>query len=107
MILLVGLIVLGPAKLPQAVQQIGRFINEIRRIGAGFAQELRDAVEEPIRQSEATLAAANPNNAISQPPIPNHQNSPTTLNPVAQSASSRVDTDTGNAYSDTSDKQHG
>ena len=92
MILLVGLIVLGPTKLPRAVQQIGRFIGEIRRISAGFAQELSDAVEEPIRQSEATLAAADPNKAISQSLIPHHREPSTSLDSVAQSANPRVDT---------------
>ncbi len=59
-ILLVGLVVLGPAKLPAAVRQVGRFVGEIRRMGAGFRQELNDALEEPITQTKKTLAAADP-----------------------------------------------
>ena len=60
-ILLVALIVLGPTKLPIALRQVGRFVGEMRRIGAGFQQELREATEplrEPIRDAKATLQAA-------------------------------------------------
>jgi len=60
-ILLVALIVLGPTKLPVAVRQVGRVLGELRRISAGFQQELRDAAEplmEPVRETKATLKAA-------------------------------------------------
>ena len=60
-ILLVALIVLGPTKLPVAIRQVGRFVGEMRRIGAGFQQELREATEplrEPLRETQAALKAA-------------------------------------------------
>ena len=60
-ILLVALIVLGPTKLPVAIRQVGRFVGEMRRIGAGFQQELREATEplrEPLRKTQAALKAA-------------------------------------------------
>ena len=60
-ILLVALIVLGPTKLPTAIRQVGRFIGEVRRIGTGFQQELREATEplrEPLKETKATLQAA-------------------------------------------------
>ena len=96
-ILLVGLIVLGPTKLPHAVRQVGRFVGELRRIGAGFRQELRDAVEEPVMQTKATLAAADPRNVLkttgaSGPPAskPTRAGEPqrTTASPPNQRASS-------------------
>ena len=68
-VLLVALVVLGPSRLPHAVQQAGRFIGEVRRIGAAFRREVGDAIEEPIRQSQTTLAAADPRNAIKQAAI--------------------------------------
>ena len=40
-VLLVALIVLGPDKLPNAARQIGRYLNDFRRISQGFQQELR------------------------------------------------------------------
>ena len=56
-ILLVALIVLGPTKLPPAVRQIGKVVGEIRRIGQGFQQELREAAQ-PLKETTATLKAA-------------------------------------------------
>ena len=66
-ILLVALIVLGPTKLPAAVRQAGRFMGEIRRIGQGFQQELREAAK-PLAETTETIKAANPRNVIAPPP---------------------------------------
>ena len=92
-ILLVGLIVLGPAKLPGAVRQVGRFAGEVRRIGASFRQELRDAVEEPIQQTKATLAAADPRSAIKQA-IANPSPSDSAKKPPANSRKPATTADT-------------
>lgn len=48
-ILVVALIVLGPTRLPEVARQIGKAIGEIRRLGAGFQAEMRDAMQEPAR----------------------------------------------------------
>ena len=66
-ILLVALIVLGPTKLPAAVRQAGRFMGEVRRIGQGFQQELREAAK-PLAEATETIKAANPRNVIAPPP---------------------------------------
>ena len=47
-ILAVAPIVLGPEKLPQAARTVGQGMGEIRRIGAGFQAEPRDALQEPL-----------------------------------------------------------
>jgi Tat protein translocase TatB subunit len=52
-ILLVALIVLGPNKLPEVARQVGKAIGEIRRLGAGFQAEMRDAMQEPVRMEPA------------------------------------------------------
>ena len=59
-ILLVALIVLGPTKLPPAVRQVGKVVGEIRRIGQGFQQELREAAK-PLQEATADLKAADKN----------------------------------------------
>jgi sec-independent protein translocase protein TatB len=56
-VLLVALIVLGPDKLPNAARQIGRYLNDFRRISQGFQQELRSAID----------MAADPVTTLSQP----------------------------------------
>ena len=44
-ILLVALIVLGPAQLPKAARQVGQVMNEIRKVSTGFQRELTNAFE--------------------------------------------------------------
>lgn len=93
-ILLVALIVLGPTKLPPAVRQVGKVVGEIRRIGQGFQQELREAAkplqeatadlkaadknlrettQKPLKEMTETLKAADPRKAIEPPPDPKDQ----------------------------------
>jgi Tat protein translocase TatB subunit len=50
-ILLVALLVLGPAKLPEAARQVGKAMAELRRLSGGFQAELRDALAEPLEAS--------------------------------------------------------
>lgn len=44
-IFVVALLVLGPAKLPEAGRQIGRALAEFRRWSTGVQRELREALE--------------------------------------------------------------
>mgnify|MGYP002725447132 CR=1 FL=1 len=52
-IFLVGLVVLGPTRLPEVTRQIGRILREVRRVTTGFQEELRSAVEDPGLELEA------------------------------------------------------
>ena len=54
-ILLVALIVLGPEKLPDAIRKFGRVYGELRRMSQGFQSELRDALDEPLREVRNTV----------------------------------------------------
>jgi len=58
MVLVVALIVLGPAKLPDAARQIGRAVTELRRMSSGFQRELREAIQDPIIEAEARARGA-------------------------------------------------
>ena len=55
-VLLIALVVLGPDKLPNAARQIGKYLNEFRRISQGFQQELRSAMD--VSEINAATAAA-------------------------------------------------
>ena len=46
-ILVLGLLVLGPARLGVVAQQIGRLVGQVRQVAGGFQEELRDLVEDP------------------------------------------------------------
>ena len=44
-IMLVALLVLGPAKLPDAARQLGKAMAEFRKVSGGFQRELRAALK--------------------------------------------------------------
>ena len=46
-ILVVALLVLGPAKLPEAARQMGSLLGRVRELSAGFQREIRSALDEP------------------------------------------------------------
>jgi Sec-independent protein translocase protein TatA len=74
-VLLIALVVLGPDKLPNAARQIGKYLNEFRRISQGFQQELRTAMD-VTDTSAAAVAQADP--AADQPVTPIEQDAPVT-----------------------------
>jgi sec-independent protein translocase protein TatB len=55
--MLVALLVLGPAKLPDAARQLGKAVAEFRKVSGGFQRELRAALE---AEPEPTPAAQVP-----------------------------------------------
>jgi Tat protein translocase TatB subunit len=61
-ILLVALLVLGPTKLPEAARQVGTVLTQIRKVSNGFQNELRSAMDEPVkpRTPAADPAASSP-----------------------------------------------
>ena len=52
-ILVLGLLVLGPERLPEFARKIGNFIKEARRMSRSFQEELRNAVEDPDIEMKA------------------------------------------------------
>ncbi len=52
-ILLLGLVVLGPGRLAVVTRQFGRVIREVRRVATGFQEEVRDLVEDPSLETMA------------------------------------------------------
>ena len=57
-ILLVGLLVLGPQRLPTVGRQVGRIVTEIRRVSSGFQEEFRAALDDPLNEAEARARGA-------------------------------------------------
>ena len=57
-ILLVGLLVLGPQRLPAVGRQVGRVITEIRKVSRGFQEEFRAALDNPLNEAEARARGA-------------------------------------------------
>src|SRR5690606_28471812 len=61
-ILLLALLVLGPAKLPEVARQAGRAMSELRKVTSGFQRELDNAMndDEDARARGAAIAATRP-----------------------------------------------
>lgn len=47
-LLLAGLVVLGPDRLPGVIRQVGRLYGELRRMASGFEKEFKDTFQDPI-----------------------------------------------------------
>ena len=60
-ILLVALMVLGPAQLPKAARQVGNAMAEIKKVSSGFQRELKDAFDaEERKETEAAMKPQSP-----------------------------------------------
>jgi sec-independent protein translocase protein TatB len=57
-ILVAGLVVLGPEKLPDMIRKAGRLYGELRRMANGFQSEFRDVFEDPMNDFKDTAATA-------------------------------------------------
>jgi sec-independent protein translocase protein TatB len=64
-LLLLALVILGPEKLPDAIRRFGRVYGELRKMSQGFQTELRDALDEPMRELRSTADMAR--RAIEEP----------------------------------------
>ncbi len=53
-LLLIALIVLGPEKLPDAVRKFGRAYGEFKKMANGFQGELREVLDDPMRELKDT-----------------------------------------------------
>ncbi len=61
-ILLLGLLILGPERLPKAMGEIGKYVAQLRRLSSGFQDEIRRAMDPddaPFRPGEERLGAGN------------------------------------------------
>ena len=57
-ILVLGLLVLGPERLPEFARKIGKFLKEAKRMSRCFQEELRSAVEYPDIEMKARAQGA-------------------------------------------------
>lgn len=53
-LLIIGLVVLGPEKLPNALRKAGRIYGEFKRIASGAESDFRSAFAEPLRELQDT-----------------------------------------------------
>ncbi len=53
-LLLLALIILGPEKLPEAIRKFGSTYAEFKKVTTGFQTELKQALDEPVREMRET-----------------------------------------------------
>lgn len=56
-LLLLALIILGPEKLPDAIRSFGRTYAEFKKMTTGFQSELKQVLDEPMREMRQTADA--------------------------------------------------
>ena len=56
-LLLVALVILGPEKLPDAVRKFTKAYTEFRKMASGFQGELKQVLDEPMRELRETADA--------------------------------------------------
>ncbi len=49
-LLIIGLVVLGPEKLPDAIRRVGRLYSELKRMSSGVQTDLRKVMDEPLKE---------------------------------------------------------
>jgi Tat protein translocase TatB subunit len=57
-LLLIGLVVLGPEKLPEAMRKFGRVYHEIKNVASGVQRDLRTGFENPLQEIKNTAEEA-------------------------------------------------
>ena len=65
-ILVLALLVLGPEKLPEAIRKFTQVYGEIRKMSNGFQSELRNALDEPLRELRDTADLVRRNTDLRQ-----------------------------------------
>jgi sec-independent protein translocase protein TatB len=71
-ILLLALVILGPEKLPDAIRKFTQTYAELKKMGSGFQSELKNALDEPMREMRETgerlRDAVDPSRYVVTPP---------------------------------------
>lgn len=57
-LLLIGLVVLGPEKLPDAMRKAGQLYQEVRRITGGLQNDIKATLEDPVNELRKTADQA-------------------------------------------------
>ncbi len=71
-IAMLGLIVLGPEKLPSAMRRAGKVYREIRNVTSNMQREVNKVMEEPIREVRKLVdePVAEFKKTVSDKPVP-------------------------------------
>lgn len=79
-LLLIGLVVLGPEKLPDAMRKFGRVYNEVRRVAGGIQRDVTSTFSEPVNELRKTADEAR-RIFTGSDPVPDATQQPATTEP--------------------------
>lgn len=85
-LLLLALIILGPEKLPEAVRKFGKTYAELKKMSNGFQSELKQALDEPMREMRETADAFKKAASFDVDLDPRNLLKPDTTDPAAPNA---------------------
>jgi sec-independent protein translocase protein TatB len=105
-LLILALVILGPDRLPDAIRKFGKTYGEFKKMSTGFQTELKQALDEPMREMRSTAeelkkaatfdvdlpgvtkpkSAGGPGSVPQQPGPPNEQTPSATSAPSTPSA---------------------
>jgi sec-independent protein translocase protein TatB len=88
----IALVVLGPEKLPEAIRKVGQIMGELRKLSAGFQDELRDAMNEPLEEMRSTVDMVRNPFRDGDEPTPQEPATQSTSEPPAEPAPSPTPT---------------
>ena len=66
LILIVGLVVFGPGKLPEIARSLGKGMREFKKATSAFSQAINAPLETPVQQQPAPQAQTQPQPAQQQ-----------------------------------------
>lgn len=55
-LLLAGLVVLGPERLPGVIRSVTRLYAEVRKMASGLEKEIRDTIGDPVGDIRSTIS---------------------------------------------------
>lgn len=53
LILIIGLIVFGPGKLPELARSLGKGMRELKKASSALSQAINDPIETPVKTNQA------------------------------------------------------
>ena len=99
LILIVGLIVFGPSKLPELGRSLGKLLREFRKAQAALSNVVNEVDQAPAKPSSATCSEAaatvqqdkpQESQTIAQSPISNYTNSSVSPSPSIEQVTEMI-----------------
>lgn len=109
-LLILGLVVLGPEKLPGVLRKAGRLYGEFKRVTSDAQSELRQAFDQPMRDIQSTAKSyqgffTDAVKEVAKDPVIAPETSPTFIpyEPVVDAETPKVDREPSDADQSDSD----